>query len=260
MYLNALKYHKTQWITGYSNSIYQLAQLAMNANLDIPNLKAVLTTSEKLTPEMRDVIERAFSTHVFEEYGTVEDPFYVCENEFGQKLINPDAGILEIVDDQDRPLPPGEQGHVLATSFIRGSQPFIRYRLGDIAILSDEPARCGRHMPVLKEVVGRIEDTVYGPDGRRMVRFHGIFINQPHIKEGQIVQESLDHIRVRIVPKPGFGISDEQDVISRIQQRLSERMNITVELADHIELTKAGKFRAVVSKLSPEERQAAINR
>jgi len=110
-------------------------------------------------------------------------------------------------------------------------------------------------MPVLREVLGRVEDTVYGPDGRRMVRFHGIFVNQPHVQEGQIVQESLTHLRARIVPKPGFGDADKRDVIARIQQRLTSDMQVTVELVDHIERTKSGKFPAVVSNLSPEERR-----
>ncbi len=47
-------------------------------------------------------------------------------------------------------------------------------------------------MPVLREVIGRLEDCVYGLDGRRLVRFHGIFVDQPHVREGQIVQEALD--------------------------------------------------------------------
>lgn len=254
-YVSALWRHKTEWITGYSNSIYQLASMILDQNLAAPQIKAVITTSEKLTPEMRATIEQAFSTRVFEEYGTVEDVFYVCECEAGRKHINPDAGILEVVDEHFRPVPVGEMGEVLATGFIRPSQPMIRYRIGDLACLDTEPCPCGREMPVLKEVIGRIEDTIYGPDGRRMVRFHGIFVQQPHVQEGQIVQESLHHLRVRIVPKPGFGPDDELDIIRRIHQRLTDKVKVTVECVDHIERTPAGKFRAVVCQLPPEERE-----
>lgn len=257
-YVGALEKHRVIWMTGYSNSIYQLAQFVLDQGISAPKLKAVITTSEKVTPEMRNVIERAFSTRVYEEYGTVEDAFYVCENEYGEKLINPDAGIMELVDERSQLVPAGEQGEVLATGFIRPSQPLIRYRIGDMAVLDDRLPLCGRNMPILREVLGRVEDTVYGPDGRRMVRFHGIFVNQPHVQEGQIVQESLHHIRARIVPKQGFGEPDKREVINRIQQRLTEDMQVTVELVDRIERTKAGKFPAVVCNLSPEERSKVM--
>ncbi|MCB9437851.1 MAG: phenylacetate--CoA ligase family protein [Anaerolineales bacterium] len=249
IYLHALKRHNIVWFTGYSNSIYQLAQMALDQGLEIPKLKAVITTSEKVTAEMRDVIERAFSTQVYEEYGTVEDSSYVCENEFGQKLISPDAGVLEIVDETFQPVPVDQQGEVLVTGFIRRNQPLIRYRLGDVATMSSETPHCGRNMPVLQEVIGRIEDTIIGPDGRRMVRFHGIFVDQPHVREGQIIQEQIDHIRVRVVPKAGFSEADEQDIMNRIQQRLTTDMRVTVERVEHIERTASGKFQAVISRL-----------
>jgi phenylacetate-CoA ligase len=252
-YVAALARHKIQWITGYSNSIYQLALMALDQHLPVPPMGAVITTSEKVTTEMRDVIERAFLTRVYEEYGTVEDLFYVCECEYGHKHINPDAGILEIVDENNIPVPPGQDGEVLATGFIRTSQPMIRYQIGDRAVMDDQPCPCGRQMPVLREVIGRIEDTVYGPDGRRVVRFHGIFVNQPHVREGQIIQEHLDQIQVKVVPKPGFGTNDEQDIVQRIHQRLASQVRVSVVCVDHIERTATGKFRAVICNLSPEE-------
>lgn len=251
-YIAALKRHQIQWITGYSNSIYQLAQMTIDQAIHAPRLKAVITTSEKLTPEMREIIEQAFDTTVYEEYSTVENLFFACDNEYGQMLLSPDHGIVEIVDSDFTPLEIGESGEVLATGFNRYGQPMIRYRIGDYAALSDEKPRCGREMPVIKEVSGRIEDTVYGIDGRRMVRFHGIFIDQPHVQEGQIIQERLDLIRVRIVPKDVFSEEDEIDVIGRVQQRLTDAVTVEVEVVESIPRTSSGKFQAVISKVSPE--------
>ncbi|WP_405223876.1 phenylacetate--CoA ligase family protein [Lentisalinibacter sediminis] len=249
-YIEAFERHRPYWMTGYANSIYQIAKLAAEKGLQPPSLKAVITTSEPVSSEMRSVIEAVFRTRVFEEYGTVENLFFVCENEYGQKLINPDCGILEVVNSTFDQIGPAEDGEILATGFIRPSQPMIRYRIGDRAVLSEERARCGRQMPVLKEVIGRLEDTVYGPDGRRMVRFHGIFVDQPNIEEGQIIQERLDFVRVIVVAKPGFGFNDEQDVIKRIKERLGDGMRVVVEQTSAIPRNQAGKFRAVISKIS----------
>ena len=252
-YVSAMHRHNTRWMTGYSHSTFHLASMILDQKLDAPALKAVVTTSEKITPDMRAVIEQAFSTRVFEEYGAVENTFLACECEEGRLHVSPDAGIIEIVDENFEPVPPGQLGEVLSTGFIRPGQPMIRYRNGDRAAFSEETCPCGREMPVLKEVLGRIEDTIYGPDGRRMVRFHGIFVEQPNVRAGQIVQESLEHIRVRIVPAENFGEADELDIIQRVQQRLTESVIVTVEQVDALPRTKSGKVRAVVSHLRDEE-------
>jgi phenylacetate-CoA ligase len=248
-YLDGFRKHHSVWMTGYAHSIYQLARMALDQGLPVPALKAIITTSEPLTDEMRAVIEEAFRTRVFEEYGAVENLFFVCENEYRQKLINPDCGILEVVDHDASPVPVGTPGAVLATGFIRPGQPMIRYRIGDEVLLSDEPARCGRSMPVLAQITGRLEDTVYGPDGRRMVRFHGIFVDQQNIREGQVIQERLDLLRILVVPKPGYSQTDERAIVSRVQERLGMDMRVIVEPVDSIPRTPSGKFKAVISKL-----------
>lgn len=249
-YVEALRKHHTQWMTGYAVSYYLLAKFILEQNIDVPPLKAVITTSEKLTPEMRAVMEKAYHCKVFEEYSTVENALFASECEHGRLHVSPDAGIVEILRPDGTPCAPGEVGEVVATCLAREYQPLIRFRLGDLAAWSDEPCPCGRQMPVIKEVVGRIEDVVVGPDGRQMVRFHGIFTGQPHVREGQIIQESLDHIHVKIVPVDGFGTGDVTDIVSRVQQRLGASVQVTVETVDAIPRTKSGKFKAVVSKLN----------
>jgi phenylacetate-CoA ligase len=138
---------------------------------------------------------------------------------------------------------------VVVTVLSRVYQPLIRFRLGDVAAWDDAPCSCGRAMPVIKEVLGRMEDIVVGPDGRQMVRFHGVFVNQPHIREGQIVQEALDRIRAKVVTTDGFNENDKAEITHRIQQRLGPSVNVIVESVASIPRTSAGKFKAVISQL-----------
>ena len=248
-YVQGLRRHSIQWLTGYAVSFYLLAQSILDQNLSPPPLKAVITTSEKLTREMRGVMERAYGCRVYEEYGMCEDALFASECEFGRLHVSPDAGIVEILREDGTSCEPGEVGEVVATGLFRTYQPLVRYRVGDLAAWDDRPCPCNRPMPILREVVGRIEDVIVGPDGRQMVRFHGIFVDQSHIREGQIVQEALDRILVKIVPAGQFGPYDEQDVVRRVRQRLGSQVMVAVQLVDSIPRTKAGKFRAVVSML-----------
>lgn len=258
-YVNALEKHKVCWLTGYAVSYYLLAKFMVEQGLSAPsNVRAIITTSEKVLPEMRETMEKAFQCKVYEEYSTVENAVFASECEQGRLHVSPDVAVVEILRPDGTACPPGVAGEVVVTSLTRTYQPLIRYRVGDVAMWDPEPCPCGRQMPVLKEVVGRIEDVVIGPDGRQMVRFHGVFVNQPHVREGQIIQEALDVIRVKVVPSGGFDNSDVQDITHRIQQRLGPDVNVEVETVKAIPRTKAGKFQAVVSnlKISGERRNA----
>ncbi len=249
LYVAALRKHHVRWLTGYATSFYLLARFILDEGLTPPPLGAVVTTSEKVTPEMRSVMELAYGCRVFEEYSTVENVLFASECESGRLHASPDVGLIEILRPDGSPCEPDEVGEVVATSVMHYSQPFIRFRLGDLAAWDGAPCPCGREMPVIKEVVGRIEDVVTGPDGRQMVRFHGIFVNQPHVREGQVIQEALDRIRLKIVATPEFDASDTSDIIARVQQRLGTGVSVTVERVDAIPRTQAGKFRAVISLL-----------
>jgi len=258
LYLRALEKHHVSWLTGYAVSYYLLAKFVLEKKLVMPALKAVITTSEKVTPEMRQVMETAYQCKVYEEYSTVENALFASECEHGRLHVSPDAGIVEILRPDGSPCDLDEPGEVVATGLIRTYQPFIRYRLGDIAMWDSEACPCGREMPIIKEVIGRVEDVVIGPDGRQMVRFHGIFVNQPHVREGQIIQEAISRIRVKIVPTDGYSQDDERDIQHRIQQRLGNSVKVVIELVEFIPRNKAGKFRAVICELSDAEKHNTI--
>lgn len=247
-YVEALRQHRTQWLTGYAVSYYLLARHILDLGLQAPPLKAVITTSEKVTPEMRAVMEQAYRCRVFEEYSSVENAIFASECTHGRLHVSTDSGLVEILRPDGTPCSPGEAGEVVATSFVRQHQPFIRYRLGDMAAWDEAPCPCGRNFPVIKEVVGRMEDVIVGPDGRQMVRFHGIFVGLPALVEGQIVQEALDRIRVKVVPAAGYGEPERAEISARIRQRLGN-VHVVVEEVAVIPRTKAGKFKAVVSLL-----------
>lgn len=257
-YVEALRRHRVEWLTGYAVSYYLLARFILEENIAVPSLKAIVTTSEKVTSTMRDVMERAFRCKVFEEYSTVENAVFASECEHRRLHVSPDSGIVEVLRPDGSPVGPGEAGEVVATCLMRDYQPMIRFRLGDMATWDPEPCPCGREMPVLAEVAGRVEDVIIGPDGREMVRFHGIFTDQPHVAEGQIVQETLTRIVVKVVPTTGYGAADAENIIQRMKQRLGPTAQIVVETVNSIPRSKAGKFQAVVSLLTSESRRTSI--
>ena len=252
-YVQALRRHRIEWMTGYAVSFYLLAKLILELELKMPPLKAVITTSEKVTDAMREIMQRAYQCPVYEEYSTVENVLFANDCEHGRLHVSPEAGVIEILRPDGTACEPGESGEVVATCLLRDFQPMIRFRVGDVASWDDRPCLCGRSLPVLAEVEGRIEDVVVTPDGRQMVRFHGIFIDLPNVREGQIVQESLSRIRVRVVPTPDFGRRDVSEMEARVRQRLGEEIEIEIETVERIARTEAGKYQAVISLIDRPE-------
>jgi phenylacetate-CoA ligase len=250
-YVQALQRCGVRWLTGYAVSSFLLAQLMLEQGISPPDsLQAVITTSEKLTAFMRATMQSAYRCPIYEEYSSVENACFASECEHGRLHVSPEVGIVEILHPDGSPCEPGVAGEVVVTGLIRQLQPLVRYRIGDMAAWHDQPCRCGRALPVIREVLGRTEDVVVGPDGRQMVRFHGVFVDQPHVREGQIIQESEQRIRVKVVPIGSFGPADEADIINRVRQRLGADVEVIVETVCEIPRDASGKFRAVISHLN----------
>ncbi len=255
-YLRALDQHGIRWLTGYAVSAYLLARYALEGGHDVPKLDAIITTSEKLTDAMRQTLSEAFDCRVYEEYSTVENVLFASECEEGSLHLSPDVGLVEVLDSDGTPCAPGEIGEVVTTNLMRTHQPMVRFRLGDLARLSDRPCACGRNLPILDEVVGRLEDVVRGPDGREVASFYGAFFGIPSVVETQIVQHALDHVELRVVMADGLAPGTRAQLEVRMHERLGPGVTITVTPVNEIPRTEAGKFRAVVSHLRNERADA----
>lgn len=247
-YLKGIQEHHVQYMTGYAMSNFFLARFFKEMNLKPPELKAVITSSEKLTAEMRELFKEVYHCKTFDGWSGVEACGLISECEHGSLHISPDAGLIEVLDADLKPVAPGIAGNVYCTGFLNYDQPLIRYAIGDQIILSDEGCTCGRNMPVVKEILGRIEDVIVGKDGRQMVRFHGIFTGLQSVKLAQVILENPDEITVKIVPDNSLNKEDETQIRKRIESQLGN-VGVNVEVVKEIPLNKNGKFPAVISKL-----------
>jgi len=249
-YVAALNHYRPEVFTGYAHSHYLLAKMMLAEGFSLDFTPAALVLgSEKLTAEMKTTLSEAFHARAYEEYGCVENCVLATECEHGRLHVSPDFGLLEIVDELGHAAPRGKIGRMLCTSLLNAAQPLVRYELGDLGAWSETPCPCGRnHLPVLQEIIGRLEDTVTGPDGRQLVRFHGLFVGLPHVLEGQVIQEARDRFIVRVVTSNDFSGRDEQQIHDRFTQRLGN-VNLVLQRVSAIPRTERGKFRAVISKV-----------
>lgn len=249
-YVAALNRFQPVTMTGYASAHYFLARFIAELGLVVHSPRAIITGSERLEPHMRRTIEDVFRTRAYEEYGSVENCALATECERGRLHVHPDFGHVEILRPDGKPASPGEVGELVLTGYANTNQIFIRYRVGDLAAWATEPCPCGREaLPVLGELLGRQEDTVVGPDGREMVRFHGLFIHLPGVAEGQVVQEALDRFVVNLVPTLKYSQATAEAVRERMFARLGPEISVSIRELDTIPREPNGKFRAVISRV-----------
>ena len=249
-YVEGLFKHDIKYFVGYAMSIYLLSKNIQKSGLKAPKLLAVLTSSEKLTTEMRTVISDVFQCKVFDGYSGVEACGLISENKKGELFFSSDSGIMEVLNKEGKEVGFGASGEVVATGFLNYSQPLIRYRIGDTvkkAVIQEEIEEdC--HMLKIEDIEGRIEDVVIGTEGQQMVRFHSIFIGISAIVMAQVIQLSLEHILIKLVVEDAYLTTNESVMSQRIQSQLGN-VKVAFLYVEEIEKTATGKFKAVISNL-----------
>ena len=250
-YLEGMVKGKVEYMTGYAMSNYFLAQEIEKSGLKAPKLKAVITSSEKLSPKMRETFRRVYQCETFDSYSGVEACGLISETPDGYLVNSPDLGILEVLDENGNSVPVGASGEVVCTGLLNFDQPLIRYRIGDrVSLGKEDEGPKNIDMPVIEQIDGRVEDKVVGPDGRVMVRFHGIFIDHQGLVASQVVQEKRDLIILRLVTDSSYSKDiSEPIMIQRIESQLGSDIKVNFEYLEELPRTSSGKTKAVISKL-----------
>ena len=244
-YVEGLVNNKVEYLVGYAMSIYILADFILKLNIKAPKLVAVLTSSEKLTKQMRITIGNAFDCKVFDAYSGVEACGLISENGNGNLLFSPDTGIMEVVNTEGNQVESGETGEVIATGLINFDQPLIRYRIGDCVKLSKHQTET---MLKVDEIEGRTEDVIIGANGQKMVRFHALFIEIQGLVVSQVIQESNSSIKIKLVVDSDYNENNEKIISERLKSQLGN-IQIKYEYVKSIPKNSNGKFKAVISNI-----------
>lgn len=252
-YLAFLRSYRPAVIMGLPHAIYLLARFALEHD-DLPApAQCVITTGETLTDLQRQHMEDAWKCPVHDRYGSVEGAGFISQCERGRYHVSPDVGLVEIVDQDGRPSPPGELGTVVCTGLHNQLQPLIRYRIGDAARWSlDQHCECGRRMPIVNGLEGRTLDVCYTTDGRRLSSFIPVFKSLTNTMQAQVVQMHLDEFVLQVVPTAAFGPKDKERCLESMRELVGDA-RVSIDLVDEIERGSSGKLRNVVSKVPPEE-------
>jgi phenylacetate-CoA ligase len=254
-YLQAIADHDVTYLLGYPSGIYRLAQAALDQGLSAPRLRVVVGNAEPLLAHQREAIAAVFDCPVRDTYGMAEVAAAASECPCEQLHVWPEVGRIEVLaDTANRPAAVGEAGRLIATGLLNPDMPLVRYETGDRTSLvpaEGQPCECGRPLPRLQSLEGRMDDVIITPDGRHIGRLDPVFKADLPIREAQIIQETSTQLRVLFVPTTAFQDEDGTALIRRIRDRVGE-MDIVLEQVDEVPRTANGKFRAVISHITIE--------
>lgn len=249
-YYQAIQKYNLDYMTGYAISNGVLASFINEMNWEPLPLKAVITSSEKLTQTMRDNFAKAYSCKTFDSYGSIEACSLISETKNGDFLASPDVGIIEIINSDFSKTNLAEPGEIISTGFLNYDQPLIRFRVGDMAILKQEWGHSnGLEMPIYSEIIGRTDDVLTFGDGRTIASFNRFFADLSAIRETQVIQTELNTLLIKLVRTSEYNSLTEKALLSSIQSRLGDSVKVNLEYVEEIPRNNNGKFKAVTSLL-----------
>jgi len=132
--------------------------------------------------------------------------------------------------------------------------PLIRYWVGDRGAFSERICSCGRGLPLLSGVEGRVLDVVRAPNGNVLggTFWTLLFRSKPGINRFQVIQEDINGITVRYTKDPSVAKLNLEYFAKKISEKCGEDFRVDFQEVDEIGKTVSGKTRFVVSKFSEE--------
>jgi len=246
-----LRRHRPTMLFGYPSALTYIARHAekRGQRLDDLGVRVAFVTSERLYDDQRETIARVFGCPVANGYGGRDAGFIAHECPSGGMHLSAEDIVVETVDGEGHPVPPGQAGELVVTELSTAEFPFVRYRTGDVGVLDDGRCPCGRGLPLLRDLQGRTTDFVVAADGTVMHGLALIYIlrDLPGIEGFKVTQESRLLTRVEIVPDAQYDAAVIPTIVQGFRRRLGAEVEVQVQTVSALPRERSGKYRYIVS-------------
>jgi len=246
-YVNLLLRKRPVMIRAFTSPIYEVAKYIRAHNIGSIKVKGVITTGEPLYNHHSELISSAFHCDVFDSYRSRESGPLAQECELHNGMhINGESLYMETVQPANSETFEDGMGEVVVTDLLNYGMPLIRYKTGDMGILSDEECPCGRGLPLLRKLSGRTSDIFYTPDKKRITAGSIVLYLVDEapglLGQVQIIQDKLDHLLIKMTPDPPPTQEIKEYQENTVKRLFGQNMRVTFETVDEIPREKSGKY------------------
>jgi len=250
-YYRLILAYKPKLLVSYPSILYEISKRFQKNKYHF-SPDAIQIGGEKLFKNQRSFIEEIFETKIYDFYGARDMRMIAqeCNKHEGLHIMSENI-IVEVLDDNGNPVEEGE-GDLVLTDLSNKIMPFIRYKIGDRAVITKKPCSCGRGLPLLKEIIGRSFEIIEFPNGNKVGGSFWTLLmrNEPNVKKFQIVQNLNNLITIKYVLENNHHNINKIKLIKNIHLYSGSKLNIRFLQSDEIPLAKSGKYNFVVKELA----------
>ena len=244
---------KPKSLFGHAHSIYMFAKYVSSKNISDLRPQAIVATSMMLLDHERALIESVFNCKVTNRYGCEEVGLIGSECEKHQGMhLNINHLYVEFIDDDDKPVQAGEPGKIILTDFNNKGMPLLRYQVEDIGVPSDKQCSCGRGLPLMQNLQGRVADFLKGSDGTLIAGISLVERTLTHVKgleQIQLVQTSLNSIEINRVKGIEYDESTDPSLLKEINIVFGDGVTCIINDVTEIAQENNGKYRFSICKI-----------
>lgn len=239
-----LRRRDPDYLITYPSNLMALLTHCREHGVRLGNLKHVETISETLHPHVREACREIWGLRIVDMYSTQELGYIALQcPEHEHYHVQSENVLVEVVDDDGRPCGPGETGRMVVTSLHNFAMPMLRYDLGDYAEVG-APCPCGRGLPVLSRILGRVRNMLRLPTGE--ARWPSIEVSKlarlAPVRQCQVVQTALETVEVRLVAERALTEEEESGIEAHLRERFGYPFAVRFAYLDEIPRSKSGKF------------------
>ena len=241
---------------GHAHSLFIFSGFLRRNNIKIkPN--GIISTSMVLLPSERTFIEETFLKKVTNLYGCEEVGLIACECEKNEGMhLNILNNFIEFIREDGSPASPGERGTILVTSLTNYAMPLIRYRIEDMGVPSSVQCSCGRGLPLMEKLTGRVADFLIKRNGSLVAGISLIertLTKIPGIQQMQIIQNQIDNFHINIVKNDSYCDTSQSDLIKEFQYVFGNLIKLDIHFVQNIKQELSGKYRFSICKINKNQ-------
>jgi phenylacetate-CoA ligase len=250
--LDWLERQAPAYLFTYPSLAAELAKESLVRGRRLAGLLGVRTLGESLSPDLRALCREAWGVPLVDAYSAEEVGYIALQcPQHEHYHVQAESLLVEVLDERGAPCPPGQIGRVVVTDLHNFATPLIRYDIGDYAEVGG-PCSCGRTLPVLRRIAGRVRNVLLSADGKRYWPAFGsrALADIAAIRQHQFVQKSFGLVEARLVTDAPPAPEQEEALRKRIQSRLPPGIEVKIVYCREIPRSASGKFEDFISEVA----------